>query len=95
MPSVAEWQDLMEVTQGVTLATVEHPDHNSHGRHIKLGQQAKGKGGRPAKTQPGAKKQRREELMPRVLRMHKQGNSFGEIARKLGIAKSTIARWLS
>ncbi|ACX53249.1 regulatory protein LacI (plasmid) [Ammonifex degensii KC4] len=38
---------------------------------------------------------RRNELLPRVVRLRAEGRSLREIAREVGVSKNTVARWLN
>jgi hypothetical protein len=102
----AEWNDaqarecdLAEMayyTDGVVVATLLHPNATPaevRAYQRKRGQRAKAaRGGRPAKR-PGYKKQRREELMPRVKQMVAEGASINRIAVELKIPRRTARRW--
>lgn len=85
-------------TRGLSLLTVVDPDlspEEERSFQTKRGQEAKGKkGGRPVKAKPGDKKQRRAELLPRVLELHQHGMSVREIVAETGVAKSTVHEWL-
>ncbi len=98
LPTVAEFDKLMRLADGVTLATLLHPDTSPgdvRSHQIKRGQRAKGhKGGRPRITKPGEKKRRREEMLPMVLHLHRVGESRREIAEWTGLPVMTISDWI-
>jgi hypothetical protein len=97
-PTVDDIKSLKAWTKGVTIATVLHPNASqSKERSVltRIGQMTKGKyGGRERKTRPGDKKRRRDEKLSTVLEHHKQGCSSRDIARKVGLPKSTVNDWV-
>ena len=98
LPTIAEFEKLNKLTNGVPLVTYLHPNmpwKKVRGFQSKWGQRAKGnKGGRPRKRIPGYKKQRRVQRRDEVLWLHEQGKNLSEIAAKTGIARSTIKGWI-
>ncbi|MCA9070740.1 MAG: recombinase family protein [Planctomycetaceae bacterium] len=105
-PTVAEYNALQVLADGVTIATILHPDEFGRSKETKRGQQAKGnKGGRPPKEKPKTKphgKVRREAYLPLVLEMHKVGFSLRIIAAELNamddgfpdVCHKTISNWI-
>ena len=95
LPTVAEYEKLMEVVGDVTLATVLPPDapwKKVRGYQSRRGQIAKGsKPGRPKKT----RYKRRDESEISRAREMKGEHSIGKIAKAVGRAKSTVQYWLS
>jgi DNA invertase Pin-like site-specific DNA recombinase len=97
-PTIAEFEKLQDLADGVPLATILHPDTppsqiRSHQR--KRGQAIKGRcGGRPKKQRPYAKWRRRYKLLPTVLEMHRDGHSLGQIAKATEVARSTVQLWI-
>jgi DNA invertase Pin-like site-specific DNA recombinase len=98
VPVQEEYEQLLAITGGVTLATIFHPDtpprvERSH--QTRRGQRAKGrKGGRPAGKK---RKQKANWPMPVKLeanRLRRQGISIGRIAKRLGVPKPTVQYWL-
>lgn len=91
--------ELRQATEGITLVTHLHPDATpgeERAYHTKRGQREKGrKGGRPTKQKPGDKKRRRDELLPRVLRLHERGATLGDIAARTGVPRSTVQDWIA
>jgi len=98
LPTKAEFEKLKKLTCGVPLVTLLHPDmppRRVRGYVSKWGQKTKGnKGGRPKKNPPGYKKKQRLKKLPRVLRLHKKGASWGDINALTGVAKTTAADWV-
>ena len=98
LPTDVEFGKLKELTCGVPLVTLLHPDTPSRkvrSYQTKWGQSAKKrKGGRPRKKIPGYKKKRRMEKLDRVLRLQRRGRNPSQIARMVGIARSTICDWI-
>src|SRR5581483_4184580 len=94
-PTTLEYETLRELTLGVTLATIHHPDlppAEERSMQTKRGKEAKGHpGGRP--PQPGYKKRKRLRLQARVCELLAEGRSLGEIERTTGVPKSTIRDW--
>lgn len=91
-------QELWFWTEGVTLVTLIDPDASPEQEkaiQTHRGQCASGrKGGRPKQQQPGYKKRQRLAMLPRVLRLREFGATFGEIARKTGLPRSTVQDWV-
>jgi DNA invertase Pin-like site-specific DNA recombinase len=86
-------RELKFETDGLTLATVIHPDTPER-EILRLatlrGQRGTGHhGGRPIK----AKEQRREELVQKARRLHANGIPILQISRKLKRARSTVRYW--
>lgn len=44
---------------------------------------------------PKKRANRHDELLPEVLRLHREGKSQGQISKTLGVNQSQISRWLS
>ncbi|MCC6127293.1 MAG: recombinase family protein [Pirellulales bacterium] len=98
LPTVEEYEALIEDTQGVLLATLLPPDtpwRKVHPIQIKMGQKFKGrKGGRPLKKPPGHKKQKRLANGSKVLWMDFCSMSERQIEKNTGIPRRTIRRWI-
>lgn len=98
LPSKAQFKRLRKLTRGVPLVTLLHPDmppKKVRGHQSRWGQRVKGNnGGRPKINEPGYKKKIRIEKMSQVLRLRKNGASWGNINALTGVAKSTAADWL-
>jgi len=91
---------MWRVADGEPLVTVVPPDAppgDERSKETTWGQQQKGhKGGRPTKTKPaGYKKERREQQLNRVLKLHRRGLPLGDIVVLIGTPKSTTARWIA
>jgi len=90
---------LRYVADGVELMTFLDPEATPgevRSHQTRRGQQLKGRvGGRPKKQEAGYKKRRREELLPEVRELRKQGKSQRQISREINVAQSTIHGWLS
>lgn len=97
-PTDAEYKNLIQSFHGVKLTTMLHPDANwkevrSH--QTKRGQYTKkSKGGRPTENKPGYKKQRQLDGLIHVLRLRKEGCSWGDIVKATGIPKTTAWDWV-
>lgn len=98
LPSQEEYEQLMELVDGVPLLTYLDPDMppaEVRGFQSKWGQQKKGnRGGRPRKKTPGYKKRQRRRKLDAVLSLHQQQVSKSEIARKTNVKPSTIRDWI-
>jgi DNA invertase Pin-like site-specific DNA recombinase len=93
-PTIYEYEALIDLLDGVTVATIFHPDKPSRGDQVTEGQQAKGKcGGRP-KSKSGWKRDRRDALLPQVRSLRAKGLSYWQIAEATGVAKGTAYDWL-
>jgi DNA invertase Pin-like site-specific DNA recombinase len=96
LPRVHEFEQLVAMTLGVTLATITHPDappEEVQGIRSRAGQIESGNnGGRPGKA--GYKNRRRKQMKPAAIEMREEGRTLGEIAAKLRIKKSTLQGWL-
>lgn len=97
-PTKSELDDLRDLTNGITLVTLDDPD--STPKDVKAqssiqGQDARGgdRGGRIAKPVPGCKRSRRLEKRPIARRLRRKGSSYGEIAKELKLPRSTIQTW--
>ncbi len=97
-PTDAEYEALLESVNGVTLATILHPDmtwKKVRGYQSKWGQKAKNnKGGRPKVNKPGYMKERFQEYLPIVLKLFSQNLSIRAISEETQIPKSTVADWI-
>lgn len=84
-------------TYGMELMTAVHPDaltSEVRSYHQRRGRDATGRrGGRPRKKTPGYMVRRREDKMPQAQQLRRDGLSYGEIAKALGLARSTVQRW--
>jgi len=81
-PTVAEYNELIRLAAGVTIATIEHPDSTeTRSKQTKRGLEAKGR--RPHKPRPGEFKCRRLAWLPLVAVMATQGMSMRAIAAQL------------
>jgi len=98
LPTIAEFEKLRKITRGVPLVTLLQPNRSQkkvRGYYSKWGQRTKGKkGGRPILKNSGWTIRRREKKLPRVRRLLKKGKNPTEIARKMGIARSSISDWI-
>lgn len=96
--SVSEFEQLAELADGVTLATMIDPDMTPgevRGYQTKRGQHASGtKGGRPRKIRPGYKKARRLEKQPEVLKLRGQGRTLKQISEITGVPVRTVCYWI-
>ena len=92
-------EELRQWTDGVPLFTLLPPNATSgevRAYQTKRGQATKGrKGGRPRKNPPGYKKQRRQKLLRRVLKLRRNGASYRKIARECGVPTTTLHAWVS
>jgi DNA invertase Pin-like site-specific DNA recombinase len=100
-PTLRQYEELCELADGVTLATIIPPETSPEAvRSIQVngGHQAAGnKGGRPRKKKPcppGHKKRQREAQLPMALELHQQGYSLSQIANHLGRPRPTIQSWI-
>jgi len=93
IPNKAEFEKLMRITDGATLATIVHPDLSpteERGVQSRRGMVEKHRmGGRPMR-----KKRRRELRNPEAIRSRLEGNSIAGIARLLDVPESTVRDWL-
>ena len=98
-PTEVEWETFIALTRGVVLATIVHPDtdwRNVRGYQTERGVSQKGvKLGRQPNPKPGAKKQRRERLLPETRRLRDLGFSYRRIGAILGVPWPTIRDWLT
>lgn len=96
LPRVHEFEQLLAMTLGVTLATIEHPDATpSEVRSVRsrAGQIESGNNGRrPGKA--GYKKRRRLKLQPQAKAMRREARTLGEIEAQLHVKRSTLQGWL-
>lgn len=96
--TIGELHILTEAANGVELVTLVPPNASLAkclGVQKKVGQMLKRrKGGRPKKTKPGYKKQRRDSTKPEAVRLRLEGKSIREIARILDVPASTVHRWV-
>jgi hypothetical protein len=97
-PTRFEFDLLMELADGVPLATVYDPDmdwREVKSRQTRRGQSGKdARGGRPVKTQPGDKKRCHAELEPMLRRLHAEGHSKAQLAAAFGMSENTIRNWI-
>lgn len=97
IPTVHEFELLMEAADGVPLYTICHPDADwktVRAFQTGRGRAAKGrKGGRPPKPQPGDKKRSREALWALVERLTLMGLSSREIGEIVDRHYRTVANW--
>ncbi len=99
LPSVGEYEELVRITGGVTLATRIHPETNwkdVKSEESKQGQRQKNrKGGRPRVKALGYMKRRREEKLLQICELYVSGeHSFRGIEAMTGIPESTVRRWI-
>lgn len=91
-------RELALLADGVCFYLIESPELTNaqvRGREVMRGQNASGnRGGRPKRAKAGAKKRRRELLMPRAKVLHEQGKSVRKIAQELGVRSSTAYDWI-
>ena len=79
----------------MTLLDPDMPPKIVRSFQSKWGQKIKGKrGGRPKVKEPGYMKRRRKRELPKILRLRKQGFSYGDINKKTGISKATAYSWV-
>jgi DNA invertase Pin-like site-specific DNA recombinase len=99
LPTEHEYEKLKKLTGNIPLLTLLDPDMDPlkvRGYQSKWGQGQKGKrGGRPRERRPGYKKQIREEKLPDVLRLYRDGKSIGYIAKMMDLAWSTVKDWVT
>jgi len=97
LPIEADFKAFMELTEGIPILTLLHPDmswRKVRGWHSKWAQKFKGnKGGWHKHKRPGYKKQMRIEKLPLAKLLDEKNYSLGRIARIVGSAKSTVADW--
>lgn len=97
-PTVFEFNGLMELADGVQLATLHHPDthwQKERGLQSKRGQVASGRrGGRPAAGGPGWKTRRRVSKLPEAMKLRQQGLGYRTISKALGVPWGTVRGWL-
>ncbi len=99
-PSVVDLENLRFETRGLRLMTLVDPDadfRQERSEQTKRGLAAKSRRGKRSvgASKPGAIKERRAAMLPKVLELHEQGWSSRDIELETGIGKSTINRWLS
>lgn len=98
LPTISEYESLVKATKGVKLATIMPPNtpwKKVKAYHTKRGQRSKNRrGGRPVIKNSGYKKQCRLDNLKPVLRLHSKSLSLGNISKKTGIPKSTVADWI-
>lgn len=94
-PSVFDMRRLMAEADGVPLATLVHPDapeSEERSEQTKRGQAGKGNyGGRP--KEQFRKKAKRLKQKPKAIALRREGFSYRQIGRKLGVHWSTIRDW--
>lgn len=91
-PTSGEIDTVQRVAWNVPMATRMHPDECwkvVRGQQIKSGM--KKKSGRKR----GWKKRKHQILLPKVLRLRKEGLSIREITKALGLKRSTVAKWIA
>lgn len=93
-PAIYEYETVMDMLDGVIIATILPPDTPSRGKQIKRGQAAKGNRGGPPKSKPGWKRDRRDELLPQVRWLRNKGWSLRAIAGEVGVPFGTVYDWL-
>lgn len=100
-PTVAEYEELIRLAGGVTIATLLDPDKSARSRQTKRGQEiARQKGkkiGRPRKRKRG--KNLTGAMRKQIISLwHRSSLSLNQIASKLGLPKTTVAgvigRWI-
>lgn len=98
IPSKEEWQQFIELTQHVTLATLWPPDESlaqTKAREALAGFARKGsKPGRPRKSKRGDKLKWRRRLFPVVIELYNKGLSYREIAKQTGVNFGTVGEWI-
>lgn len=98
LPTIYEYESLVNDTQGVTLATIMPPDtawKDIKGFQAKRGQRSRNShGGRPRDKYPGYKNDRRTKYLKQVLQYDQKGLSIADIVRKTNIPRSTISDWI-
>lgn len=89
--TVFDMEDLMRRTEGVQLVTLVDPDatENEQRSH----QTKRGISNRPKVSHP--KKQKRINLKPKAVAMRRKGCSWGEIASRLNVSRSTVRGWIN
>lgn len=94
--SIVGLERLLFEADGVPLATLLHPntpEGKVRGFQTKRGQEGKGRrGGRPKELTPI--KARRLRLSPVAVKLRDDRLSFGQIAKKLRLPKTTVAMWI-
>jgi DNA invertase Pin-like site-specific DNA recombinase len=89
--------NVLRAAKGLRVVTLCDPVRDDAGQErylARLGRRIKGKGGRPRTRRPGYKKDRKDELLPKVLRLRNRGRSHRQIAVRTGVPYSTVGRWL-
>jgi hypothetical protein len=95
LPTRWEYRQVQRLTHGVPLLTWLDPDtppEKARGLQSKLGQQTKGNKGGGDKM-PRWTKRRRMKLQPKARRLHRQGLSYREIAKRLQVSLMTAWKW--
>lgn len=99
LPTRDEWEKFLAITRGVKLATLLHPD--AHWKDVRSYQSKRGmiekesKRGRPRKRRPGELSERREALLPEVIKLRcKWLVSYRNIGAALNVPWRTVKDWL-
>ena len=100
LPTVADFESLLEETGDVPLLTLLNPDmspRKAHTMEIKWGKEANGKVnvGRPKKKKPGYKKKHRQLNIERARELYDSGVSIRDIGSELETPSSTVHGWLN
>lgn len=94
VPTRAEFEKLLRITEGVTLATIAHPDTPptaERGVQSKRGMIQKNRmGGRPRKR---TRTIRPLETIQQAMELRAAGWSLGEIAKALKVPRPTVQSW--
>jgi hypothetical protein len=88
-PHTHEWEKLRTKTNGVTLATLLHPD--MHWREVRGHQRKRGRG---VRCTAGQKKRQREKLLPEVLKLRWWDHSYREIQGQTSVPWRTVRDWI-
>jgi hypothetical protein len=99
LPTRWEYRQVKRLTHGVPLLTWVDPDtppEKARGLQSKLGQQIKGnKGGRPKKVVKLSRAERKDLLLPQVMRLKQEtGRGYCWIAKQVGLSSKTVWVWL-
>lgn len=89
---------LLKYADGCPLVTLLPPDtplDQVMKHHQQVARTIKGNhGGRPRKRRPGYKKEIRQKMRPRVLKLHSNGVAMRQIAKSLKLSPSTVRSWV-
>lgn len=99
IPDERQWAELGRLASSVTLATLLNPDapfEKTRRYENRVAAEAGKQNGRPRKKPkplPGVKKEIRERMKPRVMKLRHRGESIRAIARRFDLPLSTVGGW--